>query len=131
MARKRRLTPLALTLAFVLAAPALAHQEEAPNVTGEWSLTMEAPQGMVSMEIVFAQEGTEVSGTLNGPMGTTELNGEIEGNEIVFWISVETPDSSFDLIFTGKVEENNKISGMMESGGGEVSVEFTAKRKEG
>lgn len=131
MARPRGLTPLALTLAFVLAAPALAHQEEAPNVTGEWSLTMEAPQGMVSMEIVFAQEGTEVSGTLNGPMGTTELNGEIEGNEIVFWISVETPDSSFDLIFTGKVEENNKISGMMESGGGEVSVEFTAKRKDG
>ena len=131
MARPRGLTPLALTLAFVLAAPALAHQEEAPNVTGEWSLTMEAPQGMVSMEIVFAQEGTEVSGTLNGPMGTTELNGEIEGNEIVFWISVESPGGTFDLIFTGKVEENNKISGMMEAGGGDFSVEFTAKRKEG
>ncbi len=131
MARIRRLTPLALTLAFVLAAPALTHQEEAPNVTGEWSLTMEAPQGMVSMEIVFAQEGTEVSGTLNGPMGLTELNGEIEGNEIVFRISVESPDGPFDLIFTGKVEENNKISGMMESGSGEFSVEFTAVRKEG
>ena len=131
MARIRRLTSLALTLAFVLAAPALAHQEEAPNVTGEWSLVMEAPQGMVSMEIVFAQEGTEVSGTLNGPMGLTELNGEIEGDEIVFWISVESPDGAFDLIFTGKVEENNKISGMMESGSGEFSVEFTAERKEG
>ena len=131
MALARRLTPLALTLALVLAAPALAQQEEAPNVTGEWSLVMEAPQGMVSIEIVFAQEGTEVSGTLNGPMGLRELNGEIEGNEIVFRISVESPDGSFDLIFTGKVEENNKISGMMESGDGEFSVEFAAERKEG
>ena len=131
MARIRRLTSLALTLAFVLAAPALAHRQEAPNVTGKWSLAMEAPQGMVSMEIVFAQEGTEISGTLNGPMGMTELNGEIEGDEILFWISVESPDGAFDLIFTGKVEENNKISGMMESGDAGFSVEFTAERKEG
>ncbi len=131
MAPIRRLTPLALTLAFVLAAPTLAYQEEAPNVTGEWSLTMEAPQGMVSMEIVFAQEGPEISVTLNGPMGSTELNGEIEGDKIVFQISVESPGGTFDLIFTGKVEENNKISGTMEGGGGGFSVEFTAVRKEG
>ena len=131
MARPRRSTSLALTLAFVLAVPALAHQEEAPNVTGAWSLTMEAPQGMVSMEIVFAQEGTELGGTLNGPMGLTQLNGEIEGNEIVFRIGVESPGGTFDLVFAGKVEENNKISGMMKSGSGEFSVEFTALRKEG
>ncbi len=131
MARIRRLTSLALTLAFGLATPTLAHQQEAPNVTGEWSLAMEAPQGMVSMEIVFAQEGTEITGTLDGPMGHTELHGEIDGNEIVFWITVESPDSPFDLIFSGKVEENKKISGMMKSGSGELSVEFTAERKEG
>jgi len=131
MIRMGRSTSLALTLAFVLAAPAPAHQGEAPNVTGEWSLAMDAPQGMVSMEIVFVQEGTKISGTLNGPMGLAELNGEIDGNEIVFRISVESPGGTFDLIFTGKVEDNNKISGMMESGGGAFSVEFTAERKEG
>ena len=121
---------LALTLAFVLATPAFAHQGEAPDVTGEWSLAMDAPQGMVSMEIVFVQEGTELSGTLNGPMGLTELTGAIEGNEIVFRIAVESPNGTFALSFTGKVEENNKISGIMEGSGG-FSVEFTAERKEG
>ena len=130
MIRIGRSMSLALTLAFVLATPAFAHQGEAPDVTGEWSLAMDAPQGMVSMEIVFVQEGTELSGTLNGPMGLTELTGAIEGNEIVFRIAVESPNGTFALSFTGKVEENNKISGIMEGSGG-FSVEFTAERKEG
>lgn len=130
MIRIGRSTSLALTLAFVLATPAFAHQGEAPDVTGEWSLAMDAPQGMVSMEIVFVQEGTELNGTLNGPMGLTELTGAIEGNKIVFRIAVESPNGTFALSFTGKVEENNKISGIMEGSGG-FSVEFTAERKEG
>ena len=132
MAHPRRMALLALTLATVLGSAALAQQEEATNVTGEWSLSMQGPQGMVHMEIELAQdqEGA-ITGTLNGPMGTAEVTGLTEGNEIMFYIMVESPDGDYGLLFTGAVEENKKIVGKMENEGGEISVDFTAERKEG
>ena len=132
MARGARLTLLVLSVAIVLAAPALAQQAETPDVTGEWSLTMEGPQGMVFMEIVFAQdEDLAIGGTLNGPMGETEVTGAIEGNEIMFWILFETPGGEVAMFFTGKVEDNKKITGEVKIQQGEFSTEFTAEHKEG
>ena len=133
----RRLTSLANTLAFILSAfifavPTLAQRGETPNVTGEWSLTMEGPQGMVAMEIVFAQdEDLAIVGTLNGPMGETEVTGAIEGDEIMFWIMFETPGGDVGMFFTGKVEENKRIVGEVDIQQGEFLTEFTAERKEG
>ncbi len=121
------------TLALVVAAPALA-QDQAPvppsDLTGDWSLAMEGPQGMVRMTLKLVQEDNQITGTLDGPMGLLELAGEIEEGEVSFWASVETPNGGFELRFTGTVEENQKIVGWMEAGGGEVSTEFTAQRVE-
>ncbi len=130
MAPYRRFA-LAVVVALLVAAPAVTAQQEETDVTGDWSLTMEGPQGMVNMEVVFKQEDGELTGTLNGPMGSTELGGKIEGAQISFWITVDTPNGAFDLLFSGKVEENKKISGVMEADGGGVSSDFTAERREG
>ena len=129
MAPYRRF-PLALVVALLVAAPVAVAQQAEADVTGDWSLAMEGPQGMVNMEVAFHQDHGELTGTLNGPMGSTELGGEIEGTEISFWISVETPNGAFDLVFNGKVEENKKISGVMQAEGGEFPSNFTAVRKE-
>ncbi len=130
MAPYRRFT-LAVVVALCFGVPAVTAQQEETDVTGAWSLTMEGPQGMVNMEVVFKQEDGELTGTLNGPMGSTELGGEIEGSQISFRISVENPNGTFDLLFSGKVEENKKISGVMKAGDGGVSSDFTAVRREG
>ncbi len=122
-----------LAMALALAGPAAAARQQATvDVTGEWSvMAMEGQTTMMSMEVVFAQEGNRISGTLNGPMGTTEVNGEIDGTEISFWIDVETPNGdTFDMVFTGTVKDNKTITGMMDAGGGEFRTEFKAERKE-
>ena len=130
MAPYRRFA-LTVVVALLVAAPAVAAQQEETDVTGAWSLAMEGPQGMVNMELVFKQEGGELTGTVNGPMGSTELGGEIDGVQISFWISVDTPNGAFELLFSGEVEENKKISGVMKAGDGEFSSDFTAERREG
>ena len=81
LAYTQRLTSLALALVIMLAAPALAHEGQAPDVTGNWSIMFDGPQGMVRMETMFAQEDEEITGTISGPMGSgVELAGRIEGN---------------------------------------------------
>jgi hypothetical protein len=89
------------------------------------------------METMFAQEDTEITGTVSGPMGSgVELAGKIEGNSVAFAFSIEMAETSIRLIFTGKVSKDEEsggmtIAGMMDSGNGNFSTPFTANRKEG
>lgn len=141
MARSFRLAyiPL-LTLALLIAAPALAQeeQESAPpvGVTGDWIMTMQSDQGAQDMTVTFkqeAEEATEITGVLEGPMGALEMAGEIDAeNNISFWASIEAPDGSgyIDIYFVGTVVENKTMSGTMDIGGGMMTADFTAKRKE-
>lgn len=137
MAYMQRLTSLALTLAIIVAVPVFGQQEETADVSGSWSIAFDGPQGMVRMETMFAQEDTEITGTVSGPMGSgVELAGKIEGNSVAFEFSIEMAETSIRLIFTGKVSKDEEsggmtIAGMMDSGNGNFSTPFTANRKEG
>ncbi len=131
MIRRRFVPCVVLLLTLTLAAPALAQdQEEVPpeGLTGDWSLAMEGPQGLVNIALKLVQKGKEITGTLDGPMGSLEIAGEIEEADVTFWASVDTPDGVFDLVFAGTLEENKKIAGWMDAG--EFSAEFTATRVE-
>ena len=136
LAYTRRLTSLAVALVIMLAAPAFAHEGQAPDVTGNWSVMFDGPQGMVRMETMFAQEDKEITGTVSGPMGSgVELAGQIEGNSIAFSFSIEMAETSIRLAFTGKVSNDEEgggmtIAGTMNSGTGNFSTPFTAVRKE-
>ena len=137
MAYMQRLTSLALTLAIIVAVPVFGQQEETADVSGSWSIAFDGPQGMGRMETMFAQEDTEITGTVSGPMGSgVELAGKIEGNSVAFEFSIEMAETSIRLIFTGKVSKDEEsggmtIAGMMDSGNGNFSTPFTANRKEG
>ena len=135
MPRSRRLTSLAVILLFVVAGPALAQPGGAPNVTGEWALAMaEGPQEVVSLDIVFAQdEDSAITGTVEGSIGSYDVTGMIEGEMIMFYFVIGSPDEegSSQWFFEGTVEEDKAISGTMNGNMDEFTVEFTAARKAG
>lgn len=101
----------------------------AADLTGEWTLTMEGPQGLVNMVLELVQRDNEITGTLDGPMGPLQLAGKIEGNEVSFQARVESRGGAYDLLFSGVVEDDKKITGRMRAGG-DVTTEFTAERVE-
>jgi hypothetical protein len=133
----QRLTSLTLVLVIMLAAPTVAHEGQAPNVTGDWSIMFDGPQGMVRMETVFAQDDEGITGTVSGPMGSeVELAGRIEGNSIAFEFVTEMADTSIRWIFEAKVSQNEESgdmtisgTGTIESGTGSFSTPFRAVRK--
>lgn len=90
---------------------------------------MEGPQGLVNMILELVQQGDEISGTLDGPMGRLQLRGEIEDDEVSFRARVESPGGGYDLLFSGIVSENKKIVGRMHAGE-DITTEFTAERVE-
>ena len=120
----------------MLAAPGLAHEGQAPNVTGNWSIMFDGPQGMVRMETIFAQDDEEITGTISGPMGSgVELAGRIEGNSIAFEFRTEMADTSIRWIFEAKVSQDQESgdmtiagTGTIESDTGSFSTPFRAVR---
>ena len=136
MARRFRYVQISLlALVLLVATPALAQeQEEAPpvGITGAWTMTVQSDQGDMDMNVTFKQEGNEITGMLESEMGAIEIAGEMgEENAVSFWASIEAPDGSgyFDLFFSGVVEENKTITGMLDAGG-MMTANFVCKRKE-
>jgi len=127
----KRLTMFAVVL-FTLAVsgPAVhASQEKqeptkdgraSANVTGKWSLSLETPQGPMTVALVLKQEGTKVTGTLAGPQGETALEGQFVDGTLTFGISFESPNGSMQLSFSAKLVEDGSLAGVMSGPMGEI-----------
>ena len=112
--------------AFAQEPPTQQAEEAAPapaNVVGEWFLTVDVQEAVLTLE----QEGAFLTGTLDGEQGMIEVEGEVEGNELVFWCYL----GELPLTFYGTLGEDKKtIAGSLEVGDGEVVIEFLAVKVE-
>jgi hypothetical protein len=118
---RTRLTLFAFLV--LVAAPAFAQT----NVTGDWDVTINSPQGANTMQVTFKQDGGKVSGTMKSQMGELPFDGgTITGSDLVFGFSVPVQGMSLDITMTGKVADST-IAGTAKFGDfGEG--EWTAKR---
>lgn len=98
------------------------------DVTGEWELTMETRRGEMTQEVIFAQEGENLTVTMTGMRGD-EVTGEgtVKEIQIEWTITRSTPRGEFSMSFTGTVE-GDTMSGEVEIGNFGTN-EWTAKRK--
>ena len=112
------------TPAFAQDPPTQQAEEAAPepaNVAGEWVITMDVTEAVLTLE----QEGAVLTGMLSSDQGSLEIEGEVEGNELVFWGYFD----DFALTFYGTVgEEKKKIVGTLEAG--DFVVDFLAVKVE-
>jgi len=121
---------LVLTASPLLGSSVTSVRAQDANVAGNWTLTMETPQGVRDINLTFTQEELELGGTIELMNSTRPLTGKVEGNKVTFSFAVPTPQGTFTLDFAGTVEENKKISGTMNSSGGQFPTTFTAEKKE-
>ncbi len=96
---RTRLTLFAFLV--LVAAPAFAQT----NVTGDWDVTINSPQGANTMQVTFKQDGGKVSGTMKSQMGELPFDGgTITGSDLVFGFSVPIQGMSLDITMSGKVD---------------------------
>ena len=91
----------ALVCALVLAVSAMA---QSTNVTGDWDVTINSPQGARQGKISFKQEGEKLTGALKNQRGDVPIDGEVKGKEIKFKYSVKFNDQDFTITMTGSVD---------------------------
>jgi hypothetical protein len=109
--------------ALVLAVSAMA---QAPNVTGDWDVTFNTPQGPITGKFSFKQEGEKLTGTIKTQFGEAPLEGAVKGKEIKFKYMVKVQDQDSTISLIGAVD-GDSVKGDFDFGG-VVRGDWNAKR---
>jgi hypothetical protein len=108
------MTRVGLAVLFVaaLAAPAAAQI----NLTGDWDLTVQSPQGANTVKVTLTQTGEKVSGLFKSQMGELPFEGTLTGVDLKFAFSIPVQGQVLEITMTGKVA-GDEISGKAQFGG--------------
>lgn len=113
------------TLVGWLVLALVAHAQNR-GVAGAWDLTVNGPQGTITVGATFKQDGENVSGTLSSPQGEVECTGSLKGKELSLAFTVQTPQGPIDIRVTAEVD-GASMKGVMDFGQG--TADFTGTRK--
>jgi hypothetical protein len=121
------LATLTLSIPALIQAQAPVPQKT-PDVAGIWLLTMQGPQGEMTMEATFTQDKEAIKVSMMSPMGT-EMKGEgtIKGQELQWTMAISTPQGDFSLGFKAKLD-GDSMTGEVQMGDFGTST-FSAKKK--
>jgi hypothetical protein len=116
---------LPAVLALLLAVPAVAAAQA--DISGPWEVTIDSPQGAMTVDADLKQSGEALTGMITSPMGNVEIKGTFKNNELAFSYSVPMQGQNLDITMTGKLA-GDTIDGLVAIAGlGEVP--WKAKRK--
>lgn len=122
-----------LTVAMALGAAGSLLAQDAPvkpaDIAGVWEMTTQGtPQGDMTSEATFVQEGEKIKYTAAG-FGGMEMTGEgtVKGQDVEWTVVISTPQGDFTLTYKGKVD-GETMTGEVQAG--EFGAfPFTAKKK--
>jgi len=101
--RKHIIAAIAIgAAAFMLAG--LTAGAQSKNLSGNWKLTIETPNGPGSPSLVLKHEGEKLTGTYKGRFGESPLEGTVKDKDIKFTVKVNAQGQEFQIDYTGTVE---------------------------
>jgi hypothetical protein len=102
-------------LAILLFVPGFAFAQT--NVTGDWDVTIQSPQGANTVLVTFKQDGEKVSGIFKSPQGELPFDGgTLTGDDLKFAFTINVQGNSLVISLTGKVA-GSEITGKADFGG--------------
>ena len=116
---------IAVAVALV---PAAAQNAKKIDITGQWEMTVESPQGQMVITANYKQEGETLTGTHVSEMGESPLKGTVKGADVEYKISIDMGGQQMEIVHKAKVD-GDTMKGSAEIG--EMgTIAFTAKRKQ-
>lgn len=116
-------TVLALALALSLPYAAMAQTD----VTGDWTVTVESPQGTTSIDATMKQTGEDLTGSITSPMGAVDFKGKVVKDALDVSYTLNLQGNNIEIKMTGTVAGDSITGNLNFAGMGDVP--WTAKRK--
>jgi hypothetical protein len=114
---------LSAIAAIVLAAASLSAQS---SIAGDWDLSINGPEGVITATASLKQSGEAVTGSITSPQGTVELKGTYKAKKVELAFQVQSPNGPLDIKVNGDVD-GAEMKGIIDFGMG--MADFTAKKK--
>lgn len=96
------------------------------NISGDWELTINGPEGAISATAALKQDGDNISGTITSPQGTVELKGTYKAKKVELAFTIASPQGELPIKVNGDVDGSD-MKGIIDFGMG--MADFTAKKK--
>jgi hypothetical protein len=142
----RRHLPLIFVLAFgltscLLAQDAAQGETQPANVAGKWQMSWQGRNGAKQATLQLQQDGSKLTGTMDGDRGSVPVTGTVNGNNVSFSTQSQG-QRGFTLVYTGTVD-GDKMTGTSQPqggqggghgghhGGGQHDHSWTANRQSG
>jgi imidazolonepropionase-like amidohydrolase len=111
--------------------PGGGEQARVTDPSGEWNLTVNSPQGDLSVKMNIRKDGSGFSGTMSTPMGNADLRDiAMEGNKMTARLSIPVSGNNMEATLTATIE-GDSIKGALALGA-MGAFDFTgSKPKEG
>ena len=87
--------------------PRLTAKNGLVDVTGTWDMTVETQGGTGHPSIILQQSGEKITGTYQGQMGNSKLDGTIKGSDINFSVTLKFQDVPYAVTYTGTVSDDS------------------------
>ena len=113
---------LSTIVAVALATAALSAQ----SVAGDWDLSINGPEGVITATANLKQDGEKITGSITSPQGTVDLTGTCKGKTVNIAFQIQGPQGALDIKVNGEVDGSD-MKGIIDFGMG--MAEFTAKKK--
>ena len=126
----KRLVLLALGVALAVA-PIVAQDAAKPkpvDITGSWEMTVESPQGAMTIVANFKQDGETLTGTHVSEMGESPLKGTVKGANVEYTLTLDMGGQQMSIVHKAKVDGNTMTGSAEIEGMGTIT--FTAKKKQ-
>ena len=126
----KRLILLVLWVALAVA-PIVAQDAAKPkpvDITGSWEMTVESPQGAMTIVANFKQDGETLTGTHVSEMGESPLKGTVKGANVEYTLTLDMGGQQMSIVHKAKVDGNTMTGGAEIEGMGTIT--FTAKKKQ-
>lgn len=121
-----RLAYVVVACLVLAAAPSAAPAARAADISGDWILNFNGPQGPIDATGSFKQSGEDVSGTIDGPQGVIECSGTLKETKLALQMEVNAQGQSFQIFLQADVD-GDSMKGTFSVA--EMRGEWTAKRK--
>ncbi len=93
----------ALLLALGTLGLPVAATAQGLDLSGEWVLTVESPNGTGERQVTFVQDGDALSGEISSSRAAGELTGTVDGDKVTFVAVVQLEGGAFDITYTATV----------------------------
>jgi hypothetical protein len=118
---------VALIAVAIVIVPVAAQDAKKIDITGQWEMAVESPQGQMVVTAEYKQDGETLTGKHVSEMGEAPLKGTVKGADIQYTVTLDMGGQQMSIVHKAKVDGDTiKGSADIEGMG---SITFTAKRK--